>query len=366
MTINENLPTEERILKWLRSVGQALPPASISVVDVQPRRPGDDNAVVTDAVTEITWQDRSYRFATELRSLSTPKAITTAIERARNAARQLKLSPLVVTPYLSEEKLQQLEAEAVSGLDLCGNGVIIVPGELFIYRTGGRNKFPRGAPIKNVYRGNSAIIARAFLLKPEYTSAQQLRQEVQARGGATTLSTISKVCKTLAEDLIIERQRLGRSTQLRLLQADKLLDALASNYRSPEVRGRFVGKTDLTDGELTDKLLAWQDKTRETIVRTGSSSTDRYATMVREPVARFYGTNVASLVDYLGKEVTETNRFASIELLETEDDVVYFDARADLAASPIQCFLELQRGDKREQDAADQVRKLLLQDSEDK
>ena len=54
-----------------------------------------------------------------------------------------------------------------------------------------------------------------------------------------------------------------------------------------------------------------------------------------------------------------------IELLETTDPTVYFDAQDDLIASPIQCFLELQAGDKRDQDTAEQVRRLILRNTND-
>ena len=33
----------------------------------------------------------------------------------------------IVTPYLSEQQLRMLESKQVSGVDLCGNGVIVVP-----------------------------------------------------------------------------------------------------------------------------------------------------------------------------------------------------------------------------------------------
>jgi hypothetical protein len=56
----------------------------------------------------------------------------------------------------------------------------------------------------------------------------------------------------------------------------------------------------------------------------------------------------------------ETSRFPNVEFLETDDDFIYFDARDNLAASPVQTYLELMRGDKRERETAEQVRKALL------
>ena len=66
----------------------------------------------------------------------------------------------------------KLEAEGVSGIDLCGNGVIVVPDQLLVLRTGFPNRFRWEGTIKNVYRKNSSIVARVFLLVPRIQLGQ--------------------------------------------------------------------------------------------------------------------------------------------------------------------------------------------------
>ena len=83
--------------------------------------------------------------------------------------------------------------------------------------------------------------------------------------------------------------------------------------------------------------------------------------MAREPVQSFYCSNLESVLKRFGPQLEETSRFPNVELLETDEDFVYFDARDNLAASPVQTYLELMRGDKREQETAEQVRKAILQ-----
>ena len=83
--------------------------------------------------------------------------------------------------------------------------------------------------------------------------------------------------------------------------------------------------------------------------------------MAREPVQTFYCSSLESLLKRFGADLEETSRFPNVELLETDEDFVYFDARDNLAASPVQTYLELMRGDKREQETAEQVRKAILQ-----
>jgi len=57
------------------------------------------------------------------------------------------------------------------------------------------------------------------------------------------------------------------------------------------------------------------------------------------------------------------SRFPNATLIETEDPAVYFDMRIrnqNFIASPIQVYLELMSGDKREKETAQQIRKSLL------
>lgn len=277
-------------------------------------------------------------------------------------AKQINLRSMISTPYLSEEQLRVLESQQVSGIDLCGNGVIILPDRILVYRTGNPNKYPSSAPIRNVYRGTSSIVARAFFVRPQYETSQELLDEIVARGGAVTPSTVSTVCSSLADDLIIERVRRGRTTRLRLLQPDKLLERLAANYDAPKPSRRFTGKLTRNEEDFEKTLIDWKSDTSERVIRTGATSCGRYATMAREPIARYYCTDLTGLVKHLGESLRETERFPNIQFLETDDTFAYFDPRDDIDASPIQAYLELMSGDKRERETAEQIRQLLIKD----
>jgi hypothetical protein len=183
---------------------------------------------------------------------------------------------------------------------------------------------------------------------------------------------VSKVCKTLEDDLIIERKkpapRPGTAPNvepppgpaLRLAQPEKLLDLLADNNVPPTLGHTFRGKCGLPPEEFTRRLAGWQEKTGARVVLTGASSVDAYAVMAREPIQSYYCSDLEGLLKSLKDDVRETDRFANIDLLETSDDLVYFDRRPNLAASPIQTYLELMNGDKRERETAEQVRRAIL------
>lgn len=355
--------SEDQLLGYLDSVQDAFPPLSFRV------RSGDrgmqrDSGL--DGIAEAAWGDQRFLFAVEAKRQSTPKAIQQSASKVEEAARRLGLEPLLLTPYLSETQLRYLESRQVSGLDLCGNGVVIVPGKLLVFRTGNANRFPNSQPIRNVYRGTSSLVARCFLLRSEYASAQELLEEIKARGGEVTLPTVSKVCSTLEEDLMIARERQGRATRLRLLQPDKLLDQLAAEWEPISPRRVFVGKWIGTSKAWRDALTEWSKKPNNRVLATGETSTNAYATMAREPVDRFYCTQVGDLVRSLGELLQETKRFPNVELIETDEPAAYFDPRSDLTASPLQTYLELIRGhnpmlgDKRHRETAEQVRERIL------
>lgn len=346
------LPTAEEIVARLRRGDVAFPPMSLAW-DAAQRKD-------VDGVVRMKWGKKAVRFAAECKQLSSAKAVSVAAEQARRSASVTKLAPLVVLPFLDEPALDWLEAEEVSGIDLCGNGVVIVPGEWYVRRTGNPNRFRAEGTIKNVYRGASSVVARLFLARPSFASLQEALDEVTGRGGSVTLATVSKVCKRLEEDLVVERKRDG-VTSLRLMQPEKLLDRLAANYSAPNVVTRVSGKLrGMETAEFRAFLRDWAKKSKNRVAMSGASSVAAYAVMARAGTDEFYCTDVAGAIRALGDRFQPADRFATIGLVETRNEEVYFDRREDLTASPVQTFLELAAGDKRDQETADQVRKVIM------
>ena len=346
------LPDEDELVRRLRRGDVLFPPLSLTWEESRARG--------IDGVVRMVWRKTSFRFAARYKRLSNPKTVAAATEQALEKAQAAGLLPLVVVPYLNEQALNDLERRSVSGIDLCGNGVVIVPGRWYVRRTGNPNLFRAEGVIKNVYRKNSSVVARLFLARPEFDSLQDASDELGRRGGRVTLSTVSKVCKRLEDDLIIERRRES-ATRLRLIQPEKLLDRLTANYSPPEVKERRTGKLrGIGPPELRARLRAWAEQTGNRVAITGASSVGAYAVMARDGPEEYYCTDAAGAVRALGDGFQASERFATITLLETRDEEVYFDRRDDLTASPLQTFLELSSGDKRDRETADQLRRVIL------
>ncbi len=275
---------------------------------------------------------------------------------------------MLFMPFLSERQLQELEHEGLSGIDLCGNGVVVVPDWLAVFRSGGKNRFPSSALIKNIYRKNSSMVGRVFLLCAGYKTVQEIRTKINQRNllvkrwdkKAMSLSTVSKALKTLEDDLIITREGA-----IHLLQPDKLLEKLRENYDPPAVKERVRLKISEESGKVW-KLLSKQSQTLDLpLMASGTSSVARYAVMQRGDLLTVYCPKVEMLLERLPG--SQSDRFPNLELLETEDETVYFDTRREgdfRWASPLQVYLELMAGDKRDRETAEQLKALILNNVE--
>lgn len=309
-----------------------------------------------DMLLNIAWKTGAGKFAANVLGQATPKQIESRILRlAKNTNAGAasggerrgnnRFYPLIIAPFLNEKTLNRLAEAEISGIDLSGNGVVVVPDKLFIYRTGEKNKFLSNAPIKNIFRGTSSLVARVFFAKPEYENVSEVLEEITRRGGCTTFSTVSKALKILEEELLI-----GRSEKIRLIDARKLLDLLLKNYRRPEVRQSVSVKC--ADYKSALKKLS-ENAERKKILYSWDYP-GRYAPLVQGTAeSNFYTESIKGLLD--GVDFTETNRFPDLTLLETDEPTVYFNRGRDkefYVLSPLETFLQLSNEGKREQEAA--------------
>lgn len=328
---------------------------------------GDISTNMYNALLDVTGPNGvAGRFAVFYRRNATPLGIafTMGFAEATTACRT-DLLPLLLVPYLSEELLLKLEANKVSGLDLCGNGVLIAPGKFTFFRTGYPNRFTSSRPLKNAYRGVSSLVARAFLLQPDYSEVGELQQKIAQSGGVVSPATVSKVIRELEEDQILRRVRQPDRPQVRaltLLQPDKLLRRLEDNYAPPRIRNTFLGKVNLDPRALQEALSSAAQHSGVRLIATGIGSASRYASLAMENTLAVYTDGMESLLQDLA--AVPTSRFPNLSIQETDDPTVFFDPRPSEEgfpwASPITALLEMAHGEQRLVQSAEQVRERLL------
>jgi hypothetical protein len=338
--------SETAMLEQFRA-GYEFPPLLVRLSEL-------DKDARLDALLDVASEGKTYQFDAEFKSRSSPRAFEDAVSQIMQMPRQPGRLPMVVLPYLREAQLNELQERRVSGLDLSGNGVVIVPGKLLVYRTGRPNRFPDSAPTKYAYRGATSLVSRAFLCRTEFKSLGDIEQEVRARGGSVVLSTISKALKRLESDLIVDRT----ADLIRLRQPDKLLEKLAESYSPPKVSRTVT----LSAKTLLSELFRIASP-QTPLVLSGRSSTTAYAVMGRSEPPLLYTPSIDSVLRNWGQNVEQTSRFVDLELSQTDEPTVYFDARKEKEvaySSPVQVFLECFAGDKRERETSLEVKKLIL------
>ena len=358
------MPTEKDMLDQLRQGRVQLAPLSFSFLGEQ-LDVGEGKRI--DAYIEAKWKRKSARFAVECKALSTPKFFQNCINFLKLLPLPKNVYPMLYMPFLSEQQLKELEREGISGIDLCGNCVVVSPGTFSVFRSGGKNRFPSSATIKNIYRKNSSMVGRGFFVDSDFQTVQDVLATINRQNllvncwnkKPMSLSTVSKVLKTMDEDLIINRTKT-----IRLLQPDKLLEKLRENYNSPVVKERVRIKVS-EDNKSVLKILSEQSRELALpLMASGASSVTRYTVMQRGDLLTVYCPKIELLLKRLPG--SQSDRFPNLELLETEDETVYFDARQEDGfwwASPLQVYMELMIGDKRDQETAEQLKAQILNDA---
>ena len=355
------MPTEKEMIDQLRRGKVSLPPLSFRFLENQPDAGGNRRL---DVFVEASWRGSAVRFAVECKSLSTPKAFQDGLNLLKSTALPNGYQCMLFQPFLSDLQLEELEREGISGIDLCGNGVVVVPGTFAVFRSGEKNRFPSSAPIKNIYRKNSSMVGRVFLTRSAYDAVQGLCAEINRRNMLVirwdkrpmSLSTVSKSLKVLEEDLIVDRKGT-----IRLQQPDKLLEKLSENYTPPKIKERVHLKVSEGSTTIRESLQKQSQELGLPLAATGTSSVGQYTVMQRGDLFSVYCPRLEVLLGRLAG--SQSDRFPNLELIETEDETVYFDARQEgnfWWASPVQLYLELMAGDKRDRDTAEQVKSLLL------
>lgn len=326
-------------------------PLRIELIEIEPRTP---DARTIDWSLDVSWGQKTCRYAVEYVSVGTPRNLEFARERIARALRSTPgMLPMVMTPYLSEDKLNELAEREVSGIDLCGNGVVIAPGDWFVYRTGRPNRFPTKAAIKNIYAGTSSLVCRALLTAGRFERLSDIPRAIEAAGGQISLGTVSKVVRCLEDELLVSKE-----DGIRLIQPLALLDRVANSYQPREPVSRLRGS--FPDGkDLLQRASAWA---RDTGAGLAVSGAGRYA---QAPSSDAYPPIYTDRPTELARELhfEPADRFASAEIRGTEDPLPYFDAqRVDGVTwqSPLQTYLEMMQGGKRERELAATLREQVL------
>ncbi len=354
--------TEKEIIRSLKNMGDQYAPLVINRLTEQVSLSAGCRF---DAVIEFSIQNGpSFEAMAEITPVSTPQMILAgarlltvciAIEKVPN------MVPLVIAPYIGAKQAKILADMGISWIDLSGNMAIRVSNRIYIERTGKPNRFPDTAPIKKIFQGTSSLVSRALLLKPDgFESVNRVQDFIIDRNPKVGLSTVSKVLKSLEEELLINRSK----SLISVANPEKLLERLAEGYKNSMERKRrntyrfaigniqqlSAGVIGVCKDYLACGFYAAQIK--------GLAVTDKITIFVKD-IEQFQKTAEDKLVSIIADA-----EFGNVIVTETNDPGVWFNPDwrpIDSVVDDIELYLEMMVDTPRGPKIAEQLKPRILQ-----
>jgi hypothetical protein len=313
---------------------------------------------IADYLIKLSYKNKSADFLVELKSRSVPQVIEQGISQVKNLLNGFtkKYYPLLLVPNLSKSLVELLEKYNVSGIDLNGN-YYILSDEIIAIRLDQKNRYKETVPIKNIYLGNSSIVPRFLLRKKKiFSSVNEIYDEIKKSGGDISLSTISKVLKSLTGEFIIQKNNSGIS----LIQPQKLLQNLQKNYQPPAplkiLRLKLPQDRNNTK-EILNKYLGndW--------IWSGETSADIYASTTIAKEATVYARSISNDEEFIKNFVDVKFYNCTLLIISEAQNYLFYDSQ-NKYSSKVQSYIELMQLGKREKEIAVDIEKLILNEFE--
>jgi hypothetical protein len=309
---------------------------------IKVRKPGNG----FDAVMEAKIGKRKLEFQVVFKARVSPNQFLNTLQQI-NSYLSPGEHPLMLVDYVSDEILEMAFEKELSIIDTCGNGLITVPSQIYLYQGGNKNLYPQQSSIKNIYSAKSSLIGRALVEAGEFKSLKDIAKYIEEHDGEVTISTISKILKGMREDLIVS------SNGIRLIQKDKLLKKLAELYKQPIIASRRNFKIEDKDGFM--KAVSKYRESGFKMRYTGDSSASEYTAYMGGKKKSMYCENTGEFLELAKDTITEDDLFPTFEFVETESPWVYFGMKNSLYSSLTQAWVEMANGDKRQRQMSELI-----------
>lgn len=353
--------TEREIIQYLQRAGDQIAPLRINSFEEQVNL---QQGFQADAIIEFSIQDGpAFKALVEITPVPTPKNV---LEKSRQLADYISkvnkpnIVPLIIAPYIGKRQGKILADKGISWIDISGNMSVRVSNQIYIERTGQRNRFPDTAPIKKIFQGTSSLVSRALLLKPEgFSSLYEVVDFINERNANITLSTVSKVLKSLEEELLIEKS----NKLISVSEKEKLLERLTEGYINSTERKKR--KTYKFAAESSQKLFFSFYERQIDYVACGFYAAQIKGLAVTDQITIFVKdieqAKMAAKNDWI--RITPDAEFGNVNITETKDPSVWFNAPSqmyDAVVDDIELYLEMMAETPRGPKIAEQLKQRIL------
>jgi len=346
------LKVEREALEALSDLLHSIP--SVQHVEVEPTNIGAH----VDIIAHFTFVGRPLTLICEVKSSGQPRFVRGAIYQLKHhlITAQGNSVPLVIAPFLSEQAQAICREEQVGYLDFAGNALIAFD-TVYIERTAGAQPKAEKRALRSLFKPKSARILRTLLREP----GPPWRVTELANAAGVSIGLASSVGTALRD----REWAIKTDDGLALRDPDGLLDAWAAEYEPPE--GRQVRLyTHLHGAALDDAVRdAMSDHAAGRILLGSYSAADWLAPYARNSNRYLYADRqgLADLTEAL--RLTEAEKGGNVIVNIPNEDGVFADmVRPEpgiACTSPVQTYLDLIDGGERGREAADHLRRELLQ-----
>jgi uncharacterized protein (DUF1499 family) len=263
---------------------------------------------------------------------------------------------------MQTEQAKILQKEGISWIDLCGNMTIRAPGGIYIERTGKKNLFPDTSPIKKIFEGTSSLVSRALLLKKEpFKTLYEIVNFINERNGNITLATVSKVIRSLEEDLLVTKTDAG----ITIPNREKLLEKLTEGYETYIKRNESkiykyaINEISALFMFLDEREVDYAPCGFYAAKLKGLATTDRYSIFIRsiDEVRKPFGWCSPENI------IKPDAEFGQLDLIETKNPCVWFNlqgSKFSKVVDDIELYLEMMIDTPRGPKVAEMLKERIL------
>jgi hypothetical protein len=336
-----------RVRRALQSVLGLEAPFLVQKQDV----PGDADLLLEspDATFVIEWKavGDAANVGSALRQL-------TGLGKSRGR-RSRRVVPIVAVPFMGETGRRLCDEAGVSWIDLSGNAWITAPGHN-VRILGHPNRFTSPGRPPSAFAPKSSRVVRTLLMAPE----RAFTQAELARASGTDKARVSRLVRRLEAMGLLEQVT---SATIRLKEPSVALEAWreAYDFEKHEIRRGHVAVR--TAEELVEMVTAPSYSSMVPCTLTGLAAAwylTRFAAFrlttafVREPPPEEW-------LEAIG--FRDEPHGANLWLVRPVDEAVFEGARVIEGVScahPLQVYLDLKAHPERAREAADELRRRLL------
>lgn len=315
-----------------------------------------DSGLTADAIIEFN----GTAFIVEYKKAGNLRSVEQGIDRLRSIESQGdERVKLLLVPYMSKHGDERCRSADISWLDLSGNAEIAERG-IRVSIHGRRNLFRAPGRPRNPFAPKSSRVARALL----YGNQREYLQSELVELTRLDKGHVSRIVRSLEADDLIDRLEDGA---IRARDRELLLDSWHEAYdfsKHSIVRGHKAARTGLS---LAKSICEWFDQEGMEHALTGLPSAWLYTQFSDfRTVTVFVETPLGAAAQRdLG--FTERDSGANTWLVLPKEDSVFWETQRKegmRTVHPIQAYLDLKSQPERAADAAAELRKLLLRQSE--